>query len=149
MPQSAFFLRNLDPWASDRLPLHVLLRGVARCSFILFCVCLGHIYDIEPCWSQVVAISYPVSPERVVSPSYRSRNSMFALQRMHARGDACTRGLGYVCLIITTQIHTCGRPTCKFWSYADAPELVILRNPDRRASDRLPPRYSSGRGSPV
>ena len=148
-PRSPLFFETLTGGPRIVYPLDILLGGVARCSFLLFCVCLGHIYDIDPCWSQVVAISYPVSPERVVSPSYRSQNSVFALQRMDAMGDACTRVLGYVVLNIITHIHTCGRPTCKFWSYSDAPELVILRNPDRWASDRLPPRYSSGRCSPV
>ena len=135
MPQSSLFCKTLTGGPQIVYPLDILLGGVARCSFLSFCVCLGHIYDIDPCWSQVVAISYPVSAERVVSASYRSRNSVFALQRMHARGDAFTRGLGYVCFNMTTQIHTCGRPTCKFWSYSDTPELVILRNPDRWASE--------------
>ena len=149
MPQSVFFCETLIRGPQIIYPLDVLLRGVARCSFLLFCVFLGHIYDVDPCWSQVVAISYPVSPERGVSPLYKSRNSVFTLHRMHARGDACTRGLVYVYFNISTHIYTCSRPTCKFWSYSDTPELVILRNPDRWPPDRLTPRYSSRRGSPV
>ena len=65
---------------------------------------------------------------------------------MHARGDACTRVLGYVCFNMTTHIYTCARPTCKFWLYSDALERVFLQNPDLWASNRLPPRCSSQRG---
>ena len=114
-PWSSLFYETLTGGPQIVYPLDILLGGVARCKFLLFCVFLGHIYDIEPCWSQVVAISYPVSPKRVVSPSYRSRNSVFALHRMHARGDAFTLGLGYLVLNIKAHIYTCGRPTCKFW----------------------------------
>ena len=68
---------------------------------------------------------------------------------MHARGDACTRGLGYVCLNMKIHMYTCSRPICKFLLYSDDPERVFQRNPDPWASDRLPPRCSSERGSPV
>ena len=135
---SAFFCETLICGPRNIYPLDNLLRGVARCSFLLFCVCLGHIYDLESFWSQVVAISYPVSPERVVFPSNRSRNSVFTLQRMHARGYACTRGLGYVGLNMTTHIYTCSRPICLFWLYSDAQSAFFLRNPDKWASEHLP-----------
>ena len=41
------------------------------------------------------------------------------------------------------------RVTCMVWMCSDAPKRFFLRNPDPRASDRLPPRLSSDRGSPV
>ena len=149
MPWSAFFCETLIHGPQIIYPLDVLLRGVAWCSFRFFCVCLGHIYYVCSCWSQVVAICYPVSLELGVSQLYKSRNFVFTLERMHARGDECTRGQFYVCFKMTTHIYTCARPTCKFWLYSDALERVFLRNPDLWALDYLPPRCSSKRGTSV
>ena len=44
---------------------------------------------------------------------------------------------------------THARVTCMVWRCSDAPKRFFLRNTDPRASDRLPPRLSSDRGSPV
>ena len=67
--------------------LDVPLTGVAQRSSILFCVCLGHMMMSNHVGSQGAAVSYPVSPERGVSPLYKSRTFPFRLQRMHAKGD--------------------------------------------------------------
>ena len=46
--------------------------------------------------------------------------------------------------------HTYARDTCKFSDDSDVLVDFLQRNPDDlRASDRLPPRHSSDRGSPV
>ena len=68
---------------------------------------------------------------------------------MLAKGDTCTRELGFVCFNIAPHFHACSRATCKSLRCFDAPERGFLRNPDPWASDRLPPRLSSDGGSPV
>src|SRR3954471_2207534 len=86
----AFLRRNPDLCTlGSSTPLDVPLRGVARRSSLLFCVCLGHRVMENHVGSQVEALSYPVSPQRGDSPVYGSGTFASRLERMHARGDTC------------------------------------------------------------
>src|SRR3954451_23761534 len=65
----AFLQRNPDLCTlASSTPLDVPLTGVARRSYLLFCVCLGHTVMRNHVGSQVGALSYPVSPQRGDSP---------------------------------------------------------------------------------
>ena len=66
------------------------------------------------------------------------------LERMHARG---THAITYTNL--APHSHTYARDTCKFSDDSDVLLDFLRRNPDLRASDRLPPRHSTDRGSPT
>src|SRR3954463_1458245 len=84
----AFLRRNPDLCTlASSTPLDVPLTGVARRSYLLFCVCFGHRVMSNHVGSQVGALSYPVSPQRGYSPLYGSGTFASRLERMHARGS--------------------------------------------------------------
>src|SRR4051812_1111028 len=83
--------------------LDLPLAGVARRSYLLFCVCLGHRVMRNHVGSQVGALSYPVSPKRGDSPLYCSRTLHAALPILHARGDTCK----HLYQPLTTLTHIC------------------------------------------
>src|SRR4051812_9939014 len=86
----AFLRRNPDLCKlGSSTPLDLPLAGVARHSYLLFCVCLGHRFMSNHVGSEVGALSYPVSPQRGDSPLYGSGTFASRLERMHARGDTC------------------------------------------------------------
>src|SRR4051812_6761152 len=84
-------------------PLDLPLAGVARRSYLLFCVCLGHRFMSNHVGSQVGALSYPVSAQRGDSPLYGSGTFASRLERMHARGDTCR----HLYQPLTTLTHIC------------------------------------------
>src|SRR3954469_25574820 len=122
----AFLRRNPDLCTlGSSTPLHVPLTGVARHSYLLFCVCLGHRVMLNHVGSHVGALSYPVSPQRGDSPLYGSRTFASRLKRMHARE---THASTYTNL--SPHSHTYARDTCKFSSDSDVLVVFLRRNPD-------------------
>ena len=49
-------------------PLDILRMGVARWTFVLVCVWLGHRVITNHVWAQAVTRAYPVPPKRRVPP---------------------------------------------------------------------------------
>src|SRR3954465_9585371 len=144
----AFLRRNPDLCTlGSSTPLDVPLTGVARRSYLLFCVFLGHRVMRNHVGSQVGALSYLVSSQRGDSPLYGSGTFASRLERMHAGGAG-----GHMQEPIPNSHHThthilgthASFHLIPMFSWPSSGETLICA-----PSDRLPPRRSSDRGSPA
>ena len=68
MPRSAVSYETLIRGPRIVYPLDILRMGVARWTFLLVCVRLGHRIITNHAWAHAVTRSYPVPPKRGVSP---------------------------------------------------------------------------------
>src|SRR3954464_482310 len=101
--------------------------------------------DVKPCWFTSWGTILP-------GFTVMGRFTLIPVQnlRFYVRAHACEGTHASTYTTLAPHSHTYVRDTCKFSDDSDVLVDFLRRNPDDlRASDRLPPRRSSGRGSPA
>ena len=134
-----FFLRNPDPRISNHLPPRLSSQRGSPVYPSLVLLLVRSCDDVKPCLGTCCNKIYAGFTETWSFPLILRLQTLCFYETGHVceGGHSWEPGLGV--LSMPPHFITHARVTCMVFMCSDAPKRFFLRNPDTRASDRLPP----------